>query len=205
MYIINCKGSVLFRSTPRVMVIINLTPDSFFDGSRRQDADEAVRRAGEMLEQGAAMLDLCCYSSRPDAGEISAAEETARLLPALTAIGKQVPEAIISVDTFRAEVARQAVEEGAAIINDISGGHLDSAMPATIARLQVPYVMMHMRGTPRTMTRQNQYEDICGDLVDYLSDGIRRFRRSDERRVGKACVSNCRIRWSLTHKKKNKE
>src|SRR3546814_1467520 len=115
-----------------LMGIINLTPDSFFDGSRRQDADEAVRRAGEMLEQGAAMLDLGAYSSRPDAGDISAAEETARLLPALTAIGKQFPEAIISVDTFRAEVARQAVEEGAAIINDISGGHLDSAMPATI-------------------------------------------------------------------------
>src|SRR3546814_19784614 len=107
-----------------------------------------------MLEQGAAMLDLGAYSSRPDAGDISAAEETARLLPALTAIGKQFPEAFISVDTFRAEVARQAVEEGAAIINDISGGHLDSAMPAPIAHLQVPYVLITERGNPRTMTRR---------------------------------------------------
>lgn len=135
-----------------------------------------MRQAGEMLEQGADILDLGAYSSRPHAEDISTEEESARLLPALKAIRRQFPEAIISVDTFRAAVAHHAVEEGAAMINDISGGRLDAAMPETVAALQVPYVIMHMRGTPRTMTSENQYGDICGDLVMYFSEAIRRFR-----------------------------
>ncbi|QEC50917.1 dihydropteroate synthase [Anseongella ginsenosidimutans] len=176
MYTINCKGKLFSLDVPRVMGIINLTPDSFYEGSRHMPVESALRKAGEMLEQGAAFLDLGAYSSRPDAEDISMEEESSRLLPVLKAIAKRFPEAIISVDTFRAEVARRAVAEGAAMINDISGGQLDEKMFETAASLQVPYIIMHMRGTPQTMARENQYQDICGDLVTYFSKAIRRLR-----------------------------
>lgn len=176
MYTINCKGKLLSLSTPKVMGVINLTPDSFYGESRFMQAEEVLYRAEEMLEQGADMLDLGAYSSRPGAEDISGDEELSRLLPPLRAIIRRFPEAIVSVDTFRAAVARSAVEEGAAIINDISGGRLDEDMFGTVASLQVPYIIMHMRGTPRSMSAENKYDDICRDLILYFSEAVERLR-----------------------------
>ena len=176
MYTINCRGKLISLDPPKVMGIINLTPDSFYQESRQQALGAALRKAEEMLELGAAFLDLGAYSSRPNAEDISTDEEAKRLMPALKAIVKEFPEAVISVDTFRSRVAYQAVQEGAAIINDISGGGMDENMFATVAELQVPYILMHMRGTPRTMMTQNTYADICADLVGYFSQGISRLR-----------------------------
>jgi len=177
MYTINCKGELLDLTMPRVMGIINLTPDSFYRGSRQTQLEDAVRKAGEMLREGATFLDLGAYSSRPNAADIPPEEELKRLLPALNAIMKEYPQALISVDTFRAGVARRAVEEGAAMVNDISGGQLDAAMFETIAELQVPYVMMHMRGTPQTMMKETHYGDICGDLIRYFSKAMEQLRK----------------------------
>lgn len=177
MYTINCKGELLDLTMPRVMGIINLTPDSFYRGSRQTQLEDAVRKAGEMLREGATFLDLGAYSSRRNAADIPPEEELKRLLPALNAIMKEYPQALISVDTFRAGVARRAVEEGAAMVNDISGGQLDAAMFETVAELQVPYVMMHMRGTPQTMMKETHYGDICGDLIRYFSKGLEQLRK----------------------------
>ena len=177
MYTINCKGELLDLTMPRVMGIINLTPDSFYRGSRQTQLEDAVRKAGQMLREGATFLDLGAYSSRPNAADIPPEEELKRLLPALNAIMKEYPQALISVDTFRAGVARRAVEEGAAMVNDISGGQLDAAMFETVAELQVPYVMMHMRGTPQTMMKETHYGDICGDLIRYFSKGLEQLRK----------------------------
>jgi len=177
MYTINCKGELLDLTMPRVMGIINLTPDSFYRGSRQTQLEDAVRKAGQMLREGATFLDLGAYSSRPNAADIPPEEELKRLLPALNAIMKEYPQALISVDTFRAGVARRAVEEGAAMVNDISGGQLDAAMFETVAELQVPYVMMHMRGTPQTMMNETHYGDICGDLIRYFSKGLEQLRK----------------------------
>lgn len=177
MYTINCKGKLLSLSTPRVMGVINLTPDSFYGESRFRQAEDVLYTAEEMLEQGADMLDLGAYSSRPGADDISGDEELSRLLPPLRALIRRFPEAIVSVDTFRASVARSAVEEGAAIINDISGGRLDEDMFGTVASLQVPYIIMHMRGTPRSMSAENKYDDICRDLILYFSEAVERLRR----------------------------
>src|SRR5690606_14217318 len=177
MYTINCKGELLDLTMPRVMGIINLTPDSFYRGSRQTQLEDAVRKAGQMLREGATFLDLGAYSSRPNAADVPQEEELKRLLPALNAILKAYPQALISVDTFRAGVARRAVEEGAAMVNDISGGQLDAAMFETIAELQVPYVMMHMRGTPQTMMNETHYGDICGDLIRYFSKGLEQLRK----------------------------
>jgi dihydropteroate synthase len=150
------------------MGILNLTPDSFFDGGRFNSQDMALQQAEAMLEQGATILDLGGMSSRPGAEIISAEKELRRLLPNLKAIRNAFPDACISVDTIRAEVAEAAIGEGADLINDISAGMLDEAMFDTIARLQVPYVIMHMRGTPKTMHKQTDYEDVVVEVLDFL-------------------------------------
>ena len=139
---INVRGKLLDLATPKVMGIINLTPDSFYEGSRKPAVDEALQQAGKMLEEGADFLDLGAYSSRPGAEDISVQEESDRLLPVVEIIVKEFKEAIISVDTFRAKVAEAAIGAGAHIINDISGGQLDEQMFATVARLRVPYILM---------------------------------------------------------------
>jgi dihydropteroate synthase len=165
---INVRGRLMDLTMPQVMGIINLTPDSFFAGSRKPAIADALQQAGQMLADGAAMLDLGAYSSRPGAADISAQEETDRLLPVVEAIVSQYPEAVLSIDTFRASVAEAAIKASAHIINDIGGGQLDSDMFATIARLQVPYILMHMKGTPQTMVKQAQYEDVFDEVFDHL-------------------------------------
>jgi dihydropteroate synthase len=168
---------VLDLRRPQVMGILNLTPDSFFAGNRIGAEDELLRRAEQMLGQGAAILDLGGYSSRPGAEDISVDEEKRRLLPAVAAIRRAFPEAFISADTFRASVAEEAVAAGADILNDISGGQLDANLLPTVGRLQVPYILMHMRGTPQTMTQLTHYDDdLVLELVRYFRDKLTELR-----------------------------
>ncbi|MBC6991221.1 dihydropteroate synthase [Hymenobacter sp. BT491] len=173
-------GRVLDLRRPQVMGILNLTPDSFYADSRLgTDTAELLRRAEVMLAAGAAVLDLGGYSSRPGAEHISEAEEKRRLLPAVAAVRQTFPEAFLSIDTFRAGVAAETVAAGADIINDIGGGELDADMFETVGRLRVPYVLMHMRGTPQTMTQHTKYEgDIVTELVRYFRDKITALHRA---------------------------
>jgi dihydropteroate synthase len=172
-------GRLLDLRRPQVMGILNVTPDSFYPGSRLGSADEAalLRRAEAMLAAGAAALDVGGYSSRPGADDISPAEEQARLLPALLALRREFPQAFISADTFRAGVAAEAVAAGADLINDIGGGTLDADMLATVARLRVPYCLMHLRGTPQTMRSLAHYDvDIVLTLLRFFRDQLAALR-----------------------------
>lgn len=169
----NVGGRLISLSRPKVMGILNTTPDSFFAGSRFNTEKEVVKQAEKILSDGADFLDIGAYSSRPGAEDISADEELKRLLPAVKSIATRFPEALISVDTFRANVAEVAIAEGAHIVNDISGGMLDEQMYATIGRLKVPYVLMHMPGTPQTMQQNiTQNEDVVLTVLDFLMDKI---------------------------------
>lgn len=163
-------GKLINLQQPKVMGIINITPDSFYAGSRKTTLADAVAQAEKMLAEGADMLDLGAYSSRPAATDISVAEETDRLLPVIEAIIARFPDAVLSVDTFRASVAKLAIETGAHIINDISGGTLDQQMFATVAKLQVPYILMHTKGTPQNMVKQAHYTDVFAEVFDYFAD-----------------------------------
>ncbi|WP_342667266.1 dihydropteroate synthase [Adhaeribacter aquaticus] len=154
------------------MGILNVTPDSFFEGSRIKGSDSLLSRAEKMLEEGATMLDVGGYSSRPGAAEISVKEEETRVVPAIRTLRKTFPDCLISIDTFRASIAELAIKEGANIINDISGGELDEAMFNTAARLKVPYILMHMRGTPQNMTSLTQYDDIVLELTTYFEQKV---------------------------------
>jgi dihydropteroate synthase len=174
---LNAGGRLIDLETPKVMGIINLTPDSFFADSRKQNLDDVLQQAEKMLGEGATFLDLGAYSSRPGAADISIQQELDRLLPTVEALSKNFPLAVLSVDTFRGIVAEAAVEAGAHIINDISGGQLDDTMFETIARLQVPYILMHMRGTPQTMTQQTDYDDLFLDVYDYFADRFYRLKQ----------------------------
>ena len=173
---INCKGQLIDLSVPKVMGILNLTPDSFYDGGRRKTRDEHLHQAEKMLAEGADFIDVGSYSSRPGAQDISEKEELERILPVVEDMVKQFPEIILSIDTFRSEVARQCVEAGAAMVNDISAGNLDKNMMKTVAQLQVPYIMMHMRGNPQTMKDLNNYEDLVQEILFYFSEKIDRAR-----------------------------
>lgn len=173
---LSLRGNLLHLDQPRIMGIINITPDSFFEGSRRQQEHNILEQAEKMLQDGADILDIGGYSSRPDAEQVSEAEEWRRLSSAIKVIVKQFPEAALSVDTFRSQVARSAVEEGACIVNDISGGELDAAMFETVADLQVPYIMMHMRGTPQTMKGLNQYDHLLHEIYDYFAAKLNKLR-----------------------------
>jgi dihydropteroate synthase len=174
---INAGGKLIDLSIPKVMGIINLTPDSFYAGSRKPLFADALQQANKMLTEGADFLDIGAYSSRPGADDISVQEELDRLLPVVELIAANHPDAIISVDTFRAQVAEAAIKAGAHIINDISGGQLDDAMFATVARLQVPYVLMHMKGTPQNMNQMAQYEDIFTEVLDYFAERYHQLRQ----------------------------
>ncbi len=173
---INCKGQLLSLGTPRVMGILNLTPDSFFDGGRYSSTDTILFRAEEMLSQGAAFLDLGGYSTRPGAAEVSEEEEIKRLLSGIDPILKRFPDAVLSIDTFRSRVARISIEHGACIINDISCGQLDPDMFAVAASLKVPYIGMHMRGTPQTMQNFTQYDHLTADVLLFFAEKMQQAR-----------------------------
>jgi dihydropteroate synthase len=174
---INAGGKLIDLSVPKVMGIINITPDSFYAGSRKQSIEDALQQAEKMLAEGADFLDLGAYSSRPGADDISVQEETDRLLPVIEAIAGKFPETVISADTFRAEVAEAAVKAGAHIINDISGGQLDENMFATVAKLKVPYILMHMKGTPQNMNQMAKYDDIFTGVLDYFAQKIHQLKQ----------------------------
>jgi dihydropteroate synthase len=175
---INIKGTLVSIESPLVMGILNVTPDSFYAGSRKQTEADINKRIEAILQEGGRIIDVGGYSSRPDAADVSPEEETARLAFALRILGRQYPEAIVSVDTFRAGVARRCVEEyGAAIINDIAGGDLDPDMFQTVAGLQVPYIMMHMRGTPQTMQQFTAYDNLVVDIRKYFSEKVYRLEQ----------------------------
>ncbi|MCG2611976.1 dihydropteroate synthase [Flavobacterium sp. SM15] len=169
---INCKGKLLDLTSPKVMGILNVTPDSFFDGGKYKTDSDFLNQTEKMLGEGASIIDLGAYSSRPNAAFVSEEEEIARLKPIVTSLVKEFPEIILSIDTFRAEAAKVAIDNGAAIINDISAGLLDDKMLKTIADAKVPYIMMHMRGTPQTMTSLTDYEDIVKEMILYFSKRI---------------------------------
>jgi dihydropteroate synthase len=167
---VNCKGKLIDLSTPKVMGILNVTPDSFYDGSRFKEESSVLNRVDQMLTEGATFIDVGAYSSRPGADHVSETEELQRILPIIEVLVKQFPEIILSIDTFRSEVAKQCIEAGAAMINDISAGQLDDKMMETIGKLQVPYVMMHMKGTPKTMQQHTDYDDLLKDIIYYFSE-----------------------------------
>jgi dihydropteroate synthase len=174
---LNIKGKLLSLDTPVVMGIVNVTPDSFYAASRLQDEAAVAGRIETVIAEGGGMVDVGGYSSRPDAAEVSAREEWRRLEPALKMLLRDYPGITVSVDTFRADVAQRAVEEyGAAVINDISGGNMDGKMFATVAKLNVPYVLMHMRGTPQTMQQYTDYNHPVEDIMLYFAEKIRRLR-----------------------------
>lgn len=169
--LINCRGKLISLEEPKIMGTINLNNDSFYSGSRKQSDLAVLKTVEKMLTEGADFIDLGAYSSRPGAEDISTSEELNRIV-VLNEIVKQFPEAILSIDTFRAEVASVAINSGAAIINDISGGELDSNMFNLVAKLKVPYIMMHMKGTPQTMKELTNYDDILHDINRYFSKKI---------------------------------
>lgn len=173
---LNCKGRLLSLQTPQVMGILNVTPDSFYDGGRFRHLDQAVRQAAQMLNEGAAIIDVGGMSSRPGAELISPEEELKRVLPVVEAVSRAFPEAIISVDTIRSKVARAAVAAGAHMINDISAGAFDDALYATVAELGVPYILMHMKGSPKTMQEQPAYADVVQEVLDFLIAEIGKLR-----------------------------
>ncbi|HAK79259.1 MAG TPA: dihydropteroate synthase [Runella sp.] len=174
---LNIAGKLLDLSTPQVMGILNVTPDSFFSGSRVLQIEDAYKKADKMLSEGASMLDIGGHSTRPGADAVSEEEELNRVLPVVEMLRKRFPEAIISIDTFRASVARKSIEVGAHIINDIAGGNLDPLMFETVAELNVPYIIMHSRGTPQTMKELNQYDDLVTDVLRELQTKIYQLRQ----------------------------
>lgn len=174
---INAGGKLLDLKVPKVMGILNITPDSFYKGSRYTSEKEILKAAVKMLQDGADIIDVGGYSTRPGATDISFEEEGRRVLGAIKMISHEFPEAVISVDTFRADIAVEAVEQcGAKIINDISGGEADSAMFQVVQRLNVPYILMHMKGDPRTMQDNPVYDDIVADILKWFGERIFRLR-----------------------------
>lgn len=178
-YSLNLKGRLVTIDHPWVMGIVNITPDSFYSGSRITDEHALEERVGQMLADGADVIDVGACSTRPGSRSVDAHGEMDRLQWALAVIRRVAPDAVISVDTYRAEVAKRCVEEwGADIINDISGGTIDGEMFSTIARLRVPYVLMHMRGTPETMSSLTDYDDVTADVLEWMGRRIDRLRQS---------------------------
>jgi dihydropteroate synthase len=174
---INCGGRLLDLEIPKVMGILNITPDSFFRGSRYNSEKEIIDAAGKMLADGAAILDVGGYSSRPGAANIPEEEEGRRVIGAIKLIMREFPDAVISADTFRSDIALRAIEEaGAQMINDISAGDADTRMFAAVERLNVPYIMMHMRGDPLTMQNNPVYDDIVADILRYFGERIHRLK-----------------------------
>ena len=173
---INCKGQLIDLAVPKVMGILNVTPNSFFDGGAYKNNTEIISRVEKMLTEGADFIDIGAYSSKPSAEFVPEEEEIKRIVPVVEAVLRHFPETLISIDTFRSKVAEASIESGAAIINDIAAGNLDANMLPTISRLNVPYIMMHMKGTPQTMQSLNQYDNIVKEMLFYFSEKVREAR-----------------------------
>ncbi len=176
---LNLRGEVLDLSYPIVMGILNVTPDSFYDGGFHNDEMRLLERVGHMLTDGATIIDVGGYSTRPGAKEVSEKEELERVVPAVRSIMREYPDAYVSVDTFRSSVAAAAVSEGAVMINDISAGSLDGKMFDTVGKLKVAYVLMHMRGTPQTMQAMTEYDSILLEVLDFLQKKVSELRQHD--------------------------
>ncbi|MBA6156332.1 dihydropteroate synthase [Tenacibaculum sp. S7007] len=173
---INCKGSLIDLATPKVMGILNITPDSFFDGGKYKDATDILNQTEKMLKEGATFIDVGAYSSRPGAKHISEEEELQRIVPVIDLLMNKFPEILISVDSFRSRVVEETINHGAAIVNDISGGTMDEAMFNIVAKLQVPYIMMHMQGTPQNMQKNPVYKDVTKEVISFFADQIFKLR-----------------------------
>lgn len=169
---INCHGKLIDLTTPRVMGILNITPNSFYDGGKYSSDKAILLQVEKLLFEGATFIDIGAYSSKPDAEFVSEELEISRLLPVLKLVLKHFPKAIISIDTFRSHVARVGIDNGAALINDISAGRLDPLMMSVVAELQVPYIMMHMKGDPQTMQSMTDYSDIIKEMLFYFSQNV---------------------------------
>jgi dihydropteroate synthase len=169
---LNCNGQLIALDTPKVMGILNVTPDSFYDGGRFKDEKSILIQVEKLLNEGASFIDIGAYSSRPGADFVTEDEELKRLIPVVTLVHNSFPECLISIDSFRSNVIRTAIEAGAALVNDISGGQLDPLMFETVGALQVPYIMMHMRGTPQNMQQMTDYTDVTKAVFTYFSERI---------------------------------
>ncbi|MGB1393951.1 MAG: dihydropteroate synthase [Flavobacteriaceae bacterium] len=169
---LNCKGQLIDLKTPKIMGILNVTPDSFYDGGRFKNEEDVLIQVEKLLKEGATFIDIGAYSSRPGADFVSKEEELKRLIPIITSVVNNFPKSLISVDSFRSDVIKTAVEAGAAMVNDISGGQQDPLMFETVGALGVPYIMMHMRGTPKTMQQMTAYSDVIKEVYTYFSERI---------------------------------
>ena len=174
---INCKGHLIDLSKPKVMGILNCTPDSFYDGGKYKTDKDILKQVEKMWSEGASFIDVGAYSSRPGAVHISEKEELSRLIPILELLTKEHSDILISVDTFRSQVARESIQAGACMINDISAGEMDEQMFSTIAEIQVPYVLMHMVGTPQSMQKHIEYDDLLKDIILYFSKKVFALRQ----------------------------
>lgn len=181
--LINVKGNLIDLSKPKIMGILNITPDSFYEGSRFTDLSKVLIEAEKMLLAGATFLDIGGHSTRPGATPVSEEEELRRVLPVVEGIIHNFPEALISIDTFRTTVASECVKAGAVMVNDVSGGDFDDKMFETVVSLNVPYVLMHSRGTPETMTQLTDYQDLVTDVVDELEKKIYRLRQLGQKDI----------------------
>ena len=173
---INCKGILVDLSTPKVMGILNVTPNSFYDGGKHKEINSIIHQVNKMLSEGADFIDIGAYSSKPSAEFVSEEEEIKRLVPIVKSLVETFPNIVLSVDTFRAQVAKASVENGVAMVNDIAAGLLDDKMLETVAELKVPYIMMHMRGNPQTMQSLTDYKDIVKEMIFYFSERIQKAR-----------------------------
>ena len=173
---INCNGTLIDLTSPKVMGILNITPDSFFDGGKYKNETAIISQVAKMLVEGATFIDVGAYSSRPRAKHISEQEELERILPVVKMLVKEFPEILISVDTFRSNIAEKCIENGACIVNDISAGSMDTTLFKTIAKLQVPYIIMHMQGTPQNMQANPTYKNVVTDILNYFSEKIYELR-----------------------------
>ncbi len=176
-YSINVNGKLIDLAEPQVMGILNVTPDSFYSGSRKQTEEDIRNRVKQIIDEGGQMIDIGAYSSRSGADDVSTQEEMARLRHGMKIVNEMAPDMPVSVDTFRADVAKMCVEElGVGIINDISGGELDKRMFKTVAKLGVPYILMHMKGTPQTMQQAPHYDDLMKEIMLYFAEKIQKLR-----------------------------
>jgi len=204
---IDLKGFLMNFSTPKVMGIINLSPDSFYGASRFKSNNELLLKIEQMLEEGADLIDLGAFSSRPGAQLIEENEERKRLMPALELVVKNFPDAFISIDTFRSKIAKDAISTGASLINDISGGTYDPLMFQTISEIQVPYVIMHLRGTPETMMQHTDYENVVTSVYLFFSKQLQKLRSMGVNDVlldvgfgfGKSIAQNYKLLKELKH------